>query len=329
MNDQFERAALSLLKPFTYLAQPGQRIFWAYLVGALLLAVVVRLLTGGRRGRRPAALFRWLTSSSIWLHPSARVDYKFLFAKAVIRVFFLTPWLGAGFALALWTTEILSGVWGPASPSNTAPWVVTALYTVLLFVLSDLSRWIVHMLAHKVPALWELHKVHHSAEVMTPFTLYRSHPLETAIFQLRGIAVAGLLAGTFFYLFGSAAAQAELLGVNAIGFMLNMLGGNLRHSHVRLAYPAWLERILISPAQHQLHHSSDPSHFHRNCGAWLSIWDGMAGQLLLSGDARPLRFGLPAGVLNHRPSHFWEALWGPMRALLPRSATAPPPEALP
>ncbi len=318
MFDQLKIVALSLLNPLAYLTQPGQRLYWVYLVGAVLLAVVVRIATARGRGRRPRAVVRWLTAKSIWLHPSARLDYKYLFAKAVIKTLFLTPWLGVSFAVALWTAARLQGVLGPASPSSTSPHVVTALYTVLLFVFSDLSRWAVHMAAHAVPALWELHKVHHSAEVMTPFTLYRSHPLETALFQLRGVAVTGLLAGTFFYVYGPAAQQLELFGVNAIGFVLNMLGGNLRHSHVRLPYPAWLERILISPAQHQLHHSSDPAHFHQNCGAWLAVWDWLAGRLILSRDARPGRFGLPAEELNHRPSRLLESIWGPVRAALTR-----------
>jgi len=320
MFDQVQSAALSLLNPFDYPTQPGQRLYWVYLVGAVLLAVLVRVSTTRRRGRRPLAVLRWLTAKSIWLHPSARLDYKFLFAKAVIKTLFLTPWLGVSFAVGLWTAGRLHALFGPASPSSLSPHVVTALYTVLLFVLSDLSRWAVHMAAHAVPALWELHKVHHSAEVMTPFTLYRSHPLETALFQLRGVAVAGLLAGTFFYVFGASAQQLELLGVNAIGFVLNMLGGNLRHSHVRLTYPAWVERILISPAQHQIHHSSDPAHFHQNCGAWLAVWDWMAGRLTLSRDANPRHFGLPPGELNHRPSHLLEAIWGPLRAAFSRTA---------
>lgn len=320
MFEPLKLAALSLTNPFTYLAHPGQRLYWVYLVGAVALAVAVRVVTGGRGRRRPGALLRWLTAKSLWLHPSARLDYKYLFAKAVIKSLFLTPWLGASFGLAVWTAARLQDVFGPASPSSTSPHLVTALYTVLLFVLSDLSRWAVHVAAHKVPALWELHKVHHSAEVMTPLTLYRSHPLETALFQLRGVAVTGLLAGTFFYVFGASATQLELFGVNAIGFVLNMLGGNLRHSHVRLAYPAWVERVFISPAQHQVHHSSDPAHFHQNCGAWLAVWDWMAGRLILSRDARVVRFGLPAAELNHRPSHLLESIWGPVRAVFRRAS---------
>lgn len=319
MFDSLKTAALSLLTPLGYLTQPAQRLYWVYLAGAVLLAVIVRAATARGPRRRPLAVAQWLTSRSIWLHPSARLDYKYLFAKAVIKLLFLTPWLGVSFSLGVWTAARLHDGLGPASPSSASPHLVTALYTVLLFICSDLSRWAVHVAAHSVPALWELHKVHHSAEVMTPFTLYRSHPLETALFQLRGVLVTGLLAGTFFHFYGPAARQLELFGVNAVGFVLNLLGGNLRHSHVRLAYPAWLERVLISPAQHQLHHSRDPAHFHQNCGAWLAVWDWLAGRLILSRDARPRGFGLPVEELNHHPSRLLESIWGPVRALFART----------
>lgn len=310
-----EHAALSLLNPFGYFTQPGQRLFWGYLAGALVLGLVVR--------RRKDAL-SWLFSKDIWLHPSARLDYQLVFAKAVLKALFIAPWLWTSFALAVWLVNHLNLWLGPASPSSFPRPAVTALYTVTLFVLSDLSRWVLHMLAHRVPALWELHKVHHSAEVMTPFTLYRSHPIETALFAARGILVAGTVGGVFFYAFGRGAGQLEVLGVNALGFALNLLGGNLRHSHVRLCYPAWLERFLISPAQHQLHHSRDRAHFHMNCGAWLAVWDWMAGRLILSRDARPQGFGLPPEELNHRTTSLWESLFGPLKAIFwPRRRPSP------
>ena len=37
---------------------------------------------------------------------------------------------------------------------------------------------------HRVPALWEFHKVHHSAEVLTPLTEWRQHPLELMLFPV-------------------------------------------------------------------------------------------------------------------------------------------------
>ena len=75
------------------------------------------------------------------------------------------------------------------------------LYTLTLFVAWDLSRYLLHRLLHGVPFLWELHKVHHSAEVLTPLTLYRSHPIESFLYRMRGVLVVSAVTGTFFYFF--------------------------------------------------------------------------------------------------------------------------------
>ena len=40
--------------------------------------------------------------------------------------------------------------------------------TAMLFLSYELGYWFNHWLSHKVPVLWEFHKVHHSATVLTP-----------------------------------------------------------------------------------------------------------------------------------------------------------------
>ena len=61
-------------------------------------------------------------------------------------------------------------------------WQVTVLYTLVLFLAWDLSRYLLHLAMHWIDALWQLHQVHHSAETLTPFTLYRVHPLESVLY---------------------------------------------------------------------------------------------------------------------------------------------------
>ena len=52
------------------------------------------------------------------------------------------------------------------------------------------------------PALWEFHKVHHSAEVMTTFTEMRQHPVEIIFFMNVIALCTGLTFGLMTYLFG-------------------------------------------------------------------------------------------------------------------------------
>ena len=84
----------------------------------------------------------------------------------------------------------------------------------------------------------------------------------------------------------------SVYGVNVILFLFNATGSNLRHSHVQIRYGARVEKFLISPAQHQIHHSMDPRHHDRNFGAALAIWDWMAGSLCVADKNMELKFGL-------------------------------------
>ena len=176
--------------------------------------------------------------------------------------------------------------------------MVVALYSLSLFLAWDLSRFVLHMCMHRVPLLWRFHQIHHSAEVLTPLTFHRIHPVESLLYDIRGALVTGGMAGVFYWLFRSQAETWVLLGVPTLGFVLNIFAGNLRHSPFWLRFPDRVERWFLSPAQHQLHHSADPAHYDANYGTWLAIWDRMMGCLRLS-DERPSRFGIPAEHRNH------------------------------
>ncbi|GAB5435666.1 MAG: hypothetical protein FalmKO_07910 [Falsiruegeria mediterranea] len=52
-----------------------------------------------------------------------------------------------------------------------------------------------------------------------------------------------------------------------------------------------MEFLLISPAQHQIHHSVARQHHDRNFGAALAVWDWMFGTLHLS-EKQELQFDL-------------------------------------
>jgi sterol desaturase/sphingolipid hydroxylase (fatty acid hydroxylase superfamily) len=78
-------------------------------------------------------------------------------------------------------------------------------------------------------------------------------------------------------------------------FMFYMLGANLRHSHVWLPYPKWLSHILISPAQHQIHHSQLIHHHDKNFGLMFAIWDWIMGTLYVPKHRENYVWGLDHG----------------------------------
>ncbi|PIE74164.1 MAG: sterol desaturase [Deltaproteobacteria bacterium] len=192
--------------------------------------------------------------------------------------------------IILWVNSTCLSVFGFVHIKTIGSTTVTVLYTIVIFVVSDLSRYWLHRAMHAIPFLWAFHKVHHSAEVLNPVTFYRIHPVENFLFGLRYALVIGGVTGIFIYLFGAKVQLVDILGANALLFVFNFIGGNLRHSHIELSYPSVLEKIFISPRQHQLHHTY---HFTRyNYGGYLAIWDTIFKTVKLTDDALASPYGL-------------------------------------
>ena len=279
-----------LSEPFGFFADPSKRVFWLYVLAALLVASFVTSLRDGGFSLRKQA--KALFNRRYWFNRSTMLDYVLMWLNALVRTSFIVPLLGAKLAGALVVARFFQVNVGDFAITS-LHWVLIAVFfSAVLFVLDDLSRFLLHRLMHRVPALWHLHQVHHSATTLTPFTVFRVHPLESVLYTLRGFVVFSGVAGAFIWLFKGQLTALDILGVDALGFLFNLAAANLRHSHVPVTFGA-LERYIISPTQHQLHHSRD--HLDVNFGACFSLWDSYFGTLLLSKDVRNpsgLRFGL-------------------------------------
>jgi sterol desaturase/sphingolipid hydroxylase (fatty acid hydroxylase superfamily) len=243
------------------------------------------------------------------LSKSAILDYQMSVANGVIKLFLNASVLFPMAAVAALVSTILD--WTIIAPGLNLPRpAVAATYTLALFIAGDLSRYILHRLLHTVPMLWNFHQIHHSATALNPFTVYRVHPVESLLFGLRRTLSTGLVTGIFIWLFGTSLNGYDVLGVNAIGLAFNIFGSNLRHSHVWLSYGTTMERIFISPAQHQIHHSAQPEHLNKNYGTCLSLWDKLGNSWLEAGPQKKLQFGL--GTTSKTPSFgLMGALWAP------------------
>lgn len=306
---------------------PQKRVFVGYLASALVLALGVQMLVGGTA---LAGSLARLFSRHVWWSRSARADYKIAVLNQAIMMG-VAPRLVSKLAVATLLFEAMH-IWfdgrhilWPDAPG----WTVAALFTFALFILDDGTKYLLHRWLHTWPLLWCFHKVHHTAETLTPFTVYRTHPVEGVLFALRSIFVQAAVLAAFFFFFGDRVELVAVYGANVFLFVFNAAGSNLRHSHVRISYGRLLERVLISPAQHQIHHSDDPRHHNRNFGTVLALWDWIGGSLSLAERGQDIRFGGPATT---GPSHSlgtvylepfreaWSRLSGPLR----RKANAAP-----
>lgn len=250
---------------------PQKRLYWGYLISAGLIGFIWLKIFRGRSFSSSAGI---LFSRDAWLSKSARADY-FMFIINSVILGVLSPKLLGKAAVAFLLFEVLHDVFGGRAflAAETPAWVIAVGFTTFLFVLDDFARYVVHRLMHAVPLFWAFHKTHHSATSLNPITVLRTHPVESIIFSLRGAIVQGTSIALFIYCFGEKVSLVMVLGANIFKFIFNALGANLRHSEIPLGYWRWLEKILISPAQHQLHHSVALEHRDKNFGVTLALWD--------------------------------------------------------
>ena len=167
-------------------------------------------------------------------------------------------------------------------------------FGVLLAMLHDLGNYVTHYMMHKLPTLWEVHKVHHSATFLSPITAFRVHPLETLTFMVgQTIAVAPAVAVlNMVYDVSLLDLLVLLWTANAIISLLFL--ESLHHSHVSMSFGI-LDYVVISPRMHQLHHSTRKEHWNKNMGVMFSVWDWLAGTAVRHEGGKSIRYGIGRG----------------------------------
>lgn len=270
-----------------YVTDPSKRIYWGFLLTSALFGLCFSGIYRYQYGAKK--IFLDLLNPSALFNRSTLVDIGLLISNHILRIVLFLPIVGSqiGIALAIsrfCNTHVMASpqlVWSATS--------IAVLYTVVFFVLDDFSRFLLHVLMHKLPWLWYFHQVHHNAETLTPLSLYRFHPVEVLLLTIRSVLVGGVVSGAFIYLFAGHISAWDILGVNAVGFVFSALGSNLRHSHIPLSF-GFIEKWVISPAQHQLHHSRD--HIDINFGTYLALWDRLFGSWVQGSPHQNLKYGL-------------------------------------
>jgi sterol desaturase/sphingolipid hydroxylase (fatty acid hydroxylase superfamily) len=265
-----------------YIINPNKRLFWVYIISSIFLAILYFYYS-----KKSSKV---ILSSKLWLHPSAKLDYYYFFLSYFINILLLIPFIISAKTIAFSINKFLYLQFDYFENNFFSYESIILMYTLSLFFVSDFTRYWLHRFLHTVPFLWEFHKVHHSAKVLTPITFYRVHPIENLLFGLRYSLSIGFVTGIFIYFFGAMIDIYMIFGVNLFLFLFSLLGSNLRHSHVPFSYGKYLEKIFISPKQHQIHHSK--KYFNKNYGGYLALWDRAFGTLKLSNEVSVLKFGL-------------------------------------
>ncbi len=268
--------------------ETSHRLFWVYILTFLAFSCVIYLI------RKPAdrSLFSFLFPKDLYANVSARTDVKIYLINGLLGgVLNLATLIVSNMIIADATTSMLEYITGRGPLALETNALSTTAFS-LAFVLSlDLGLFVAHYLHHKVPFLWNFHKTHHSAEVLTPITAFRFHPVELVLSGLVVALISGPFIGMDQYLH-----DRDLLAANPVIYVMLLtaflLTANFRHSHVQLHYPRRLSAWFVSPAMHNLHHSKKPAHFDKNLGFMFSFWDRVANTFFLPEKSELLEFGI-------------------------------------
>ena len=261
------------------------------LLSALGCAGVAYVRTVKDRSLRD--FFSFVLPTEIMSQPSARADFQFWITKKLLMPFVRVP-AGLFFvaASAYATNRCLGALFnihapllgGPAGP------LAICLFTFTMLLAYDLSYYLYHRAQHRFPLLWELHKVHHSAEVLVGVTKDRVHPIDEIMNKIWDGVIHGFCFGVW-SLVALDPVEVTIFGVNVYVMRNILMMDFVRHTHLKISFGP-LNNIVLCPHWHQLHHSIDPAHIDKNFGLMFSFWDHFFGTLCTPKPDETFKFGL-------------------------------------
>ncbi len=209
-------------------------IFISFLILFLSLQAVNPrvLLTQGR-------LKRWFNNLSLSLLNT--LCLKWIFPALAVQV-------------ALSTYDTQQGLLHTLSDSAYANIAFTVLFL-------DFAIYLQHIITHKVPFLWRLHRVHHTDKDLDATSGSRFHTLE--------------IIGSMFVKIS----LIKALGLHPIGVLIFevLLSSSALFNHSNIYLPMWLDkylqRLIVTPDMHRIHHSELQNETDSNYGFFLSVWD--------------------------------------------------------
>ena len=286
--------------------EPGSQISLFGLASAFCIAFgFLYLRQRNRRGKvRAAAVLRALRSQRIFFCASTYADAGYFLINTLALGGLIGYAVISTGAVASGTSRGFASLIGTSHPIHLPMWLVRTLATIIFYLAYEFAYYLDHYLKHRITFLWETHRTHHTAEALTPLTVFRVHPLDSLIFSNIMALTAGPIAGLVNYVCGKPILAFTLSGTNILLVFFIYAYIHLQHSEVWIPFRGLAGRLFMSPAHHQIHHSTDPAHFNKNLGSCLALWDWIFGTLSIPSQESPgLRFGVEdASPKRHLPS---------------------------
>ena len=169
---------------------------------------------------------------------------------------------------------------------------------VVAFVVQDFTGYWMHRLNHRVNVFWNRHIIHHSSEEFNLSCALRQSISETVHFGAILMIPAAILG-----------VPANIFAVLAPIHLFMQFW-----YHTRLIDKmGWLEKIIVTPSHHRVHHAINPQYIDKNYGQILIIWDKMFGSFQpeldsvepVYGILRPVKTWNPV-IINYK--HLWQLI---------------------
>ncbi|WP_338467753.1 sterol desaturase family protein [Novosphingobium sp. ZN18A2] len=281
------------MKGSIFAQYPGYVFAPVMLIAASFIVLSLKAIRGEKQDFTIWALFNHTFAVERWRCRSAIVDVFLYLANRLIPAFSTSVIVFFIAGILLWG---LSGTGWNADAANPGPGAIVTM-AVLLVVLLDFGDYLAHRALHRIPVLWELHKVHHSATFLSPVTSFRVHPLESLVYTVCHSVVLAPAVGvlSFFYRIGPVTLIDLMFTTNIIVIVLTL--NHLKHSHFQISL-GYLDYVIISPHMHQLHHSVRLEHWDKNLGVIFSLWDWAFGTAVREDTAIPVVYGIGRGPVE-------------------------------
>jgi sterol desaturase/sphingolipid hydroxylase (fatty acid hydroxylase superfamily) len=147
---------------------------------------------------------------------------------------------------------------------------------VVYYLAADLGSYWMHRLMH-TRHLWRLHRWHHAPQQLYWLSGVRASLPQQILFNLPYVAALPILSGAPGW-------------ISAVVIVEGVIRNDWMHMNVRWR-SNWLERVLVTPRYHQIHHSADARLHNGNYGSLFSIWDRLFGTYLDPDTTEPKKFG--------------------------------------
>jgi len=244
-SDQSHQASYRygiIVRMYEWLLQSEPLLRLVAFVGIFFLMAIWELLAP-RRKLALSKSYRWGNNLGL-----------VIFNTLILRILFPAAAVG----VAIFAEE---AGWGLFQLLDWPFWLLILLSVILL----DLAIWAQHVMFHAVPALWRLHRLHHTDLDFDVTTGLRFHPLEIVLSQL--------IKGAAIIVIGAPAVAVLIFEV-----LLNATS-MFNHSNIRMPrrLDAVLRWLVVTPDMHRVHHSWHPNETNSNFGFNLPWWDRLLG----------------------------------------------------